>query len=104
MLTFNLSTRRQRQEDLCKFEASLVYRGSSKTARVTQRNCLKKPSQKKETKQKPRGTAVLAFYPSVSMTLKSAWSTEQLYNKTLSQKLKRKDKEVEEKKINKYTL
>ena len=40
---------RQRQEDLCEFEASLAYRGSSRTARaVTQRNSvLKKPKQNK---------------------------------------------------------
>ncbi|EGW07661.1 hypothetical protein I79_013644 [Cricetulus griseus] len=37
--TFNPSTRgRQRQEDLCEFKASLVYRASSRTARATQRN------------------------------------------------------------------
>ena len=30
--------RRQKQVDLCESEASLVYRGSSKTARDTQRN------------------------------------------------------------------
>jgi hypothetical protein len=29
---------RQRQEDLCEFRVSLVYRVSSKTSRVTQRN------------------------------------------------------------------
>jgi hypothetical protein len=29
---------RQRQADLCDFEASLVYRVSSRTARATQRN------------------------------------------------------------------
>ena len=29
---------RQRQVDFCKFEASLVYRGSSRAARGTQRN------------------------------------------------------------------
>jgi hypothetical protein len=29
---------RQRQEDLCEFEASLVYRVSPRTARATQRN------------------------------------------------------------------
>jgi hypothetical protein len=29
---------RQRQEDLCEFEASLVYKVSSRTARATQRN------------------------------------------------------------------
>ena len=30
--------RKQREVDLCEFKASLVYRASSKTARVTQRN------------------------------------------------------------------
>ena len=35
--------RKQRQEDLCEFEASLVYRVSSMTARaVTQRNPVSK--------------------------------------------------------------
>ena len=29
---------RQRQVDLCEFKASLVYRGSSRTAKATQRN------------------------------------------------------------------
>ena len=32
---FNPSIGRQRQEDLCEFEASLVYRASSRTARAT---------------------------------------------------------------------
>ena len=35
---FKSSTLRQRQADLCEFEASLVYRGSSRTARATLRN------------------------------------------------------------------
>ena len=40
---------RQRQEDLCEFKASLVYRGSSRTARdATQRN----PVSKNKMKQK----------------------------------------------------
>ena len=30
--------RRQREADLCEFEVSLVYRGSSRTAKATQRN------------------------------------------------------------------
>ena len=33
-----LERQRQRQMNLCEFEASLVYRGSSRTARATQRN------------------------------------------------------------------
>jgi len=36
--TFSSSTWRQRQEDFCEFEASLVYRASSRTVRATQRN------------------------------------------------------------------
>ena len=35
--TFNPSTGRQRQENLCEFKASLVCRVSSRTARATQR-------------------------------------------------------------------
>ena len=34
---FNPSTQELRQVDLCEFEASLVYRESSKTARAIQR-------------------------------------------------------------------
>jgi hypothetical protein len=33
-----LALGRQRQEDLCEFKASLVYRASSRIARATQRN------------------------------------------------------------------
>jgi hypothetical protein len=33
---------RQRQADLCKFKASLIYRGSSRIARFTQRNPISK--------------------------------------------------------------
>ena len=33
---------RQRQEDLCEFEANLVYRVSSKRARTTQKNLISK--------------------------------------------------------------
>jgi hypothetical protein len=33
---------RQRQADLCKFKASLVYKASSRTARATQRNLASK--------------------------------------------------------------
>jgi hypothetical protein len=39
---------RQRQADLCDFEASLVYRASSRTAKATERN----PVSKIKTKQK----------------------------------------------------
>jgi hypothetical protein len=37
-----LSLWRQRQEDLCEFEARLVYRVSPRTARATQRNSVLK--------------------------------------------------------------
>jgi hypothetical protein len=39
--------RRQRQEDLCECEDSLVYRVSSRTANATQRNPLFKTTNKK---------------------------------------------------------
>jgi hypothetical protein len=42
--------RRQKQAHLCDFEASLVYRVRSRTARATQRNPVSK-NQKPETKQ-----------------------------------------------------
>jgi hypothetical protein len=35
-----LALQRQRQEDICEFEASLVYRASSRTARTTQRKSI----------------------------------------------------------------
>jgi hypothetical protein len=41
-----------RGRQISKFEASLVYRVSSKTARATQRN----PDSKNKTKQKPKRT------------------------------------------------
>jgi hypothetical protein len=46
---------RQRQVDLCVFEASLVYRVSSRTVRATQRNRISKDknkTRKKEIKKK----------------------------------------------------
>jgi hypothetical protein len=42
---------RQRQEDLCELEASLVYRASSRTARVTRRPCLEKAKSKRKKKK-----------------------------------------------------
>ena len=45
--------RRQRQEDLCEFEAKLIYRVSSRTARATYRETL---SRKTKTQNKPRMT------------------------------------------------
>ena len=36
--TFNPTLGRQRQVDLCEFEANLVYSASSRTAKATQKN------------------------------------------------------------------
>ena len=53
--------RGQRQADLCEFEASLVYRVSSRTARaVTQRNLVLK--KKKRKKEKERGKMVIKWH------------------------------------------
>lgn len=40
--------RRQRQKDVCEFEASLVCRASSRTARAAQRNPVSKTIKKKK--------------------------------------------------------
>jgi hypothetical protein len=56
---FNPSIRRQRQEDLHEFEASLVYRASSRTARATQINFVMK-SQKTKQKQKQTNKTILS--------------------------------------------
>ena len=42
----------QRQADICEFEASLVYRVSSRAARATQRNPVSKTNKQNKTKQK----------------------------------------------------
>jgi hypothetical protein len=44
--------RQKKQDDLCEFEASLVYRVSSRTARVTQRN----PVSEKHQRDRDRET------------------------------------------------
>ena len=41
-LSLILALRRQKQKDLCEIEASLVYRVSFRTARITQRNPVSK--------------------------------------------------------------
>ena len=45
---------RQRQADLCEFEASLVYRVTSKTARDTQRSNISKQNKTKKTTNKQK--------------------------------------------------
>lgn len=44
--------RRQKQVDLCEFQASLIYRVSSKTAKATQRNSVSNQT-KQTNKHKP---------------------------------------------------
>lgn len=46
--------RRQRQADLNKFEASLVYRASSRIARAAQRNPASEKEEKKEKEKERR--------------------------------------------------
>ena len=46
-----LALGRQRKADLCEFEARLVYRVNSRTARTIQKSCLKKQTNKQT---KPR--------------------------------------------------
>ena len=43
---------RQRQEELCEFQASLVYIASSRPAGATGKPCLKKAKKKKKKKKK----------------------------------------------------
>ena len=52
------AVRRQRQVDVCEFEASLVYRVSSRTARATERN----PVLKKKTKPNQNKTKIKMFH------------------------------------------
>jgi hypothetical protein len=44
----------RRLANLCEFEASLIYRVSSRTTRATQRNPVQKTERKKEKKKKKR--------------------------------------------------
>jgi hypothetical protein len=44
-MPLNLALERQKQSDLCEFQANVVYRASSRTAKETQRNCLGKKLQ-----------------------------------------------------------
>lgn len=52
ILSLLLALREQRQTDFCEFEASLIYRVSSRMARVAQRNCLEKKNPKPKAKRK----------------------------------------------------
>jgi hypothetical protein len=60
---FNPSTQRQRQTDFCEFEASLVYRLSSRTAKsFTKRNPV--PKNKQTKRQYVRGSSLDILGPS----------------------------------------
>jgi hypothetical protein len=62
--TINPSTGEQRQADLCEFEASLVYRAGSRTARDTEKPCLEKPKNQNENpKTTPSTTTPLTENP-----------------------------------------
>jgi hypothetical protein len=50
--TFNPSTW-EAEAGRSEFEASLVYRASSRTARATEKPCLEKPKQKTKTQCRP---------------------------------------------------
>ena len=54
---------RQRQVDLWEFQANLVYRVSSATAKATEKPCLEKPKQQNKTKKKPRVSLYSSVYP-----------------------------------------
>ena len=53
--------RRQGQADLCEFEANLVYRVSSRTAKATQRNPVLKEKEKGKKKMLVKGMDSLAW-------------------------------------------
>ena len=57
MVAHSFNQEAERQANLCEFEASLVYRASSRTAStVTQRNLV---SKNKQTKTRNRGFGVI---------------------------------------------
>ena len=52
-MPFIPALRRQRQADLCEFEATLVYRASSRTgSNATEKPCLENLKKKKKEKEK----------------------------------------------------
>ena len=72
LIPFVPALERQRQVNLCEFEASLVYRVSSRTARDTQRNPVPKtnqqPTNQPKTKQNKTKTPKIMFYPQAQKT------------------------------------
>ena len=64
---------KQRQEDLCDFEASLVYRVSSRTGcKATEKPCLEKTKQNKK-KTKNRYTRVIDYNSPMIVTIQIRW-------------------------------
>jgi hypothetical protein len=65
-----LAFRRQRQEDLCEFEARLVYTPSSSIARIMQKDLISKPTQPNPIKQddgnKPQTTNFVVSIQQIS--------------------------------------
>jgi hypothetical protein len=57
---FNPSTREAEAGGYLEFEASLVYRVSSKTARATQKNPVSKNKNKNKKKKKKRSASVFS--------------------------------------------
>jgi hypothetical protein len=60
--TFNPSTLGGRGRQISEFEASLVYRVSSRTARATQRNPVSKKQKKKKKKRRRRRRRRFIYY------------------------------------------
>ena len=72
-----LTLGRQRQVDLCEFEDSLVYRGSSRIAKSTQRNPVSLPPSPNKNSQKGQmwwcQRLILALRKGTDLKYKPAW-------------------------------
>ena len=71
------SLKRQRREELCEFEARLVYRVSSRTAKATQRSPVLK--KKKEKKKRTSITTKLPWFLSPLSLLSGTLETTTLH-------------------------
>jgi hypothetical protein len=58
-----VALRRQRQVDLCEFEASLAYKVSSRMARATERNPVSKQNKTKQNKTKQNPEIIFLRFP-----------------------------------------
>ena len=61
-----LALEKQRQEDLCQFKASLVYRTSSKIAKAMQRNPVLKSQNPKQWQQQKATSGIPSALPALS--------------------------------------